>query len=234
MYRRQVGEQTLTFGVSGMLYNSALLMYDHQTRSVWSHITGEALAGPLKGERLERIVAVPQISWGAIAEEAPDAEVLSVDGFESPDGDSYGAYHASATDIGMGPLPPLDDRLPGKTRVIGILVDGQALAIPPQALSEEGVRHVSLGGRDLVAARSGRRRFRIVYSRSVKGQVLTFAPELVNGRLRDTTTGTTWNLVHGTGVAGPLADEKLEPVPFVNIYWFAWAAYYPDTEVLMP
>ena len=37
-----------TFGVSGLLYQSDLLMYDHQTESLWSQISMHAVAGPLR------------------------------------------------------------------------------------------------------------------------------------------------------------------------------------------
>ena len=38
-----------SFGVSGLLYNSDLLLYDRQTNSLWSQIMGQAITGPLKG-----------------------------------------------------------------------------------------------------------------------------------------------------------------------------------------
>jgi len=58
----QVDDRQLTFGVSGLLYNSDLLMYDHQTESLWSQIEGRAIAGPLAGKELEA-VAVRHELW---------------------------------------------------------------------------------------------------------------------------------------------------------------------------
>ena len=57
MYRREVEGRELTFGVSGKLFKNALVMYDRETRSLWSHFSGEALSGPMKGRRLERAAA---------------------------------------------------------------------------------------------------------------------------------------------------------------------------------
>lgn len=57
-----VGGRHLTFGVSGLLYNSDLLMYDHQTESLWSQIEGRAISGPLAGAELES-VAVRHELW---------------------------------------------------------------------------------------------------------------------------------------------------------------------------
>ena len=45
----QFGEQNLTFGVSGLLYNSDVLLYDYRTGSLWSQLLSLAISGPLKG-----------------------------------------------------------------------------------------------------------------------------------------------------------------------------------------
>ena len=63
MYSRELDGKTYTFGVSGKLLHDALLMYDHQTRTLWSHITGEAVTAQLKGKRLTMLASMPQITW---------------------------------------------------------------------------------------------------------------------------------------------------------------------------
>ena len=56
MYDRQITpDQELTFGVSGMLYRNGLVMYDHQTESLWSQILGQAISGELAGTRLQQV-----------------------------------------------------------------------------------------------------------------------------------------------------------------------------------
>ena len=55
MYASQVESRKLTFSVSGMLWNRSLVMLDQETKSLWSHILGQAMRGPLKGTRLEVI-----------------------------------------------------------------------------------------------------------------------------------------------------------------------------------
>lgn len=54
-YGREVEGRTLTFGVSGLLYNHSFLLYDRETESLWVQFTGEAIAGPLAGERLPEL-----------------------------------------------------------------------------------------------------------------------------------------------------------------------------------
>ena len=68
----------LTFGVSGLLYNSDVLLYDRQTGSLWSQIMSQAISGPLKGVKLEA-VATAHTSWHEWSERHPDTLVLSTD-----------------------------------------------------------------------------------------------------------------------------------------------------------
>ncbi|MFQ5935910.1 MAG: DUF3179 domain-containing (seleno)protein, partial [Acidiferrobacterales bacterium] len=45
-----------------------------------------------------------------------------------------------------------------------------------------------------------------------------------------TQTGSTWNIL-GEAVDGPLTGKKLTPIVHANHFWFAWAAFKPDTEI---
>ena len=54
-WKRSVDGRTLRFGVSGLLYNSGFLLYDHETESLWSQFDGRAIAGALAGNTLERV-----------------------------------------------------------------------------------------------------------------------------------------------------------------------------------
>ncbi len=47
MYARKVGEQTLTLGVSGNLWKDVLVLYDRETDSLWTQLSGDAIDGPL-------------------------------------------------------------------------------------------------------------------------------------------------------------------------------------------
>ncbi|PYM48165.1 MAG: hypothetical protein DME16_11650, partial [Candidatus Rokuibacteriota bacterium] len=67
-----------------------------------------------------------------------------------------------------------------------------------------------------------------VYRRQIKGRVLTF--EAVPEGFRDVETGSVWNLV-GHALSGPLKGRELHPVPHVDAFWFAWAAFHPKTSI---
>ena len=55
---RSPGGEPLTFGTTGRLVNSNLLMYDRQTDSEWPQILGRAINGGMRGEGLEEIPLV--------------------------------------------------------------------------------------------------------------------------------------------------------------------------------
>jgi hypothetical protein len=55
VHRRDIDGRGVVFGNQGDLYMNAMTWWDHDTSSVWSQPTGEAILGPLKGERLELV-----------------------------------------------------------------------------------------------------------------------------------------------------------------------------------
>src|SRR5215218_9519998 len=92
-FSREVGGRTLSFGTTGNLRNSDLVMYDRQTESWWQQITAEAVVGELTGERLE-VLPSQILSWAEFRRLHPDGEVLSRDtGHSRPYGENpYTGY----------------------------------------------------------------------------------------------------------------------------------------------
>lgn len=118
-----------TFGVSGLLYNSDVLMYDHQTESLWSQIAGQAIAGPRKGTRLERL-PVRHTTWDDWRSRHPDTQVLSIETGYNRNyyRDPYRGY-GSSSEVYF-PVSHHDDRYSAKELVIGLEIDGQFKAYP--------------------------------------------------------------------------------------------------------
>ncbi|MDZ7734687.1 MAG: DUF3179 domain-containing protein [Acidimicrobiia bacterium] len=137
----------LTFGTSGMLYQSALVMYDRQTESLWSHFTGEAIAGVLTGTELEQFT-LTTVSWADWSAQHPDGRVLSRDTGHDRD---YGSNpYPGYDDVSSPPFMfegEVDDRLAAKTRVVGAGRDDDPVAIVNDELQERGVVSTSIDGR---------------------------------------------------------------------------------------
>ena len=75
VYDRRVGGRTLTFINSGALWRDTLVLEDRETGTLWTAATGEALYGPLRGERLTPIPAT-NATMNAFAESNPRARYL--------------------------------------------------------------------------------------------------------------------------------------------------------------
>ena len=67
-----------TFGVSGYLYQSDMLLYDHKTESLWSQIKREAVTGPMMGQHLTLLPSI-HTTWANWRKQFPETRVLSED-----------------------------------------------------------------------------------------------------------------------------------------------------------
>lgn len=248
----------LDFGTSGLLLNSSLVMYDRQTGTLWSHYTAEGIIGPLAGVRLatQPVAILPFDLWRTAH---PSGLVLSTDtGFDR----DYGLTPYPGYD-NEGSFPFLfqgevDGRLTAMTRMVGLAWDHRgaeiAVAVPTLALSEARVLQTRVEDRDLViwwvpGTNSVLSTIDIALSKDV-GSVGVFSPLLDDRRLefvsdavspddavsrtfRDLQTGSTWDHL-GRAVAGPLTGRRLTPLEHLDTFWFAWAAFRPDTVIITP
>ena len=77
-FDRRVGDQVFEFGVSGLLRNSDLIMYDRTTETLWQQFTGDGIIGELTGERLT-FLPTSIVSFTDFREAFPDGQILSRD-----------------------------------------------------------------------------------------------------------------------------------------------------------
>ncbi len=138
VFAANIAGTSLQFGVSGLLYNSDVLLYDRNSNSLWSQLMGKAVSGKLKGTRLPQLVAT-HTSWKDWQEKHPDTLVLSRDtGYrrdyrKSP----YSGYERTKRlKFRVSNKAPADYH--PKERVIGLEMDGLFKAYPYQELSKNG------------------------------------------------------------------------------------------------
>ena len=149
----RVGGQITRFGVSGLLYNSDVLLYDRRTGSLWSQIMARAVSGPMKGQVLTP-VPLAHTSWAAWRARHPRTQVLSTETGYTRDyaRDPYHGY--DAVPRLLFDVQHRDDRLPVKAWVVGIVVGGRAKAYPFDWLARNADRtgqwRESLGGQSVV------------------------------------------------------------------------------------
>lgn len=185
----RVNGRQLQFGVSGLLYNSDVLMYDRQTQSLWSQILSQAVTGPMKGVELPA-VPVTHTTWGDWRARHPGTLVLSQEtGFNR----NYHANPYEGYERDSSIMFPVRFRAEGyhpKEQVLGLVVDGKAKAYPFVELAK---------GSGVVDDRLGRQQIQVRYSH--------------------------------THQSAEAFDEKGKLLPGVVLFWFAWYAFHPQTDI---
>ena len=135
-FLRVVAGAETEFGVSGLLHNNDLIMYDRSTGSIWQQITGRALAGPRRGDVLASVPVV-MVLWADWLEAHPGAQVLKPPaGPEKYVKNAYGDY--SASDRLLFPVSVSDARLHAKKVIYGLELDGRSIALESGWLKEQG------------------------------------------------------------------------------------------------
>ena len=239
---------TYDFGTSGKLRNSDLIMWDRQTESWWQQFTGEAIVGDLTGKKLTFLPA-SIISWEDFKAANPDGKVLSRDtGFARAYGlNPYAGYDRADN-------PPflfdgeLDGRLLAKERVATVTIGDVDAAFPFSVLEKKRAVNYNVNGRDVaVFFKSGTTSAlgdvsirdsqdvgaTGVFDPVLDGQKLTFRTDGDSGdSIVDNENGSVWNIL-GEALEGPLTGRVLTPIVHANHFWFAWAAFKPDTKIYM-
>jgi hypothetical protein len=241
VFDRRVGRKTLTFGVSGYLYQANQVLYDTQTRSLWSQLAEGAVTGAMRGHRLQLLSAV-ELPWSLWRSAHPATRVLSIRrdefasrfvhpftyfdsrGEESSD-DPYAGY-VQKVPLYFGRIV---DGLSGATQVVAVQRGVRSKVYPEPLLRRRIVVDDTFAGVPLTVFWSESGFAPSVFSRRLDGRVLHF--RVKGAAIRDTLTGSRWSTSTGRAVAGKLAGRSLRPLPFTYPYWFAWNSFHPHTEI---
>ena len=229
-FDRRVDGEVLRFGVSGLLRNSDLVMWDDRTNSLWQQISGEGVVGDFAGVELEWI-PTSVVSFRQFVENFPDGVSLAA---ESARGrQAYGANPY----VGYSSLDQpflfdgvADDRLPALSRVVGITEGDVTVAYSFDQAVASGVINDEVGGQPIVVLAGGSTTdaldgrniaesqaigSAIAYVPIVDGETLTFT---ANGdeTFTDDQTGSTWSII-GVATDGPLAGSSLGTVSYTHL-----------------
>ena len=243
VFDRRLDELTLTFGVSGLLRNSDMVMYDLFTESFWQQFTGEAIVGTYTGEEL-KVVQSQIISFEQLIESYPEAEIMSQEtGFSR----RYGMNpYAGYDDIDQTPFlfdGKIDDRLPPNEKVIAIKEDGMNKAYPYTLTKELGVINDTIDGNAITIFHSEGTASALdsryiydskdvgstgVFDPNVENVILTF--EYIEEQFIDEQTNSVWDIT-GKAISGKLKGKQLKKISSGDYFAFAWLAFKPDTEI---
>jgi hypothetical protein len=231
VYARQIGDRLLTFGVSGMLFRDALVMYDRETDTLWTQVNGLGIKGPLAGQTLETVPSI-LATWKQWKHLYPDSQVLKKRG---PPGSSYASYNRDPNKLGIMGRRIRDKRLPNKERILGVRAGDAAMAFAEKDVREARLVHANVGALPVVLVAPTPAHPIVVFDRRAGGRLLSF--RFVDGEptlVEDAQTRSRWSLADGRAVAGPLEGTRLERAPAYAAFWFGWLGYFPHTDVWTP
>ncbi len=219
-----------TFGVSGLLYNANLIMYDRNTDSNWSQLQLECVNGVLINEK-PKLYSVIETDWNTWQSLYPNTQVLSLEtGFSRNYGVSpYGDYATNNNRFIFRP-EITNPALPNKERIYAI-IDGDKSKVYQFSDFSNGKAIVdSFNNKDyLIYGNSD-----LIYGFELEGDYsnLTFEVNSDNNSevFFTDNENNKWS-VFGKAIEGPRTGESLTPVKSVMSYWFAIAAFYPNPEI---
>jgi hypothetical protein len=205
VFDRRLDGAVHSFGTTGKLRDSDLVMYDRETESWWQQFSGQALVGKLAGKKLRQLPA-RIVSWREFRQMHPSGLVLNRDtGFVRDYGTNpYAGYDDVASPPIFAARNEDDDRLPPKERVVYVEIGEKAFAVPFPALVENRTVEIETDAGELVV------RWRPGIASALD------AAAIAEGR--------------DVGSASALLNG--EPVPFNEPFWFAVAAFRPDIEIV--
>jgi hypothetical protein len=228
---------TLEFDLSGLLMRSDNLIYDHQTDTLWNAMTGTPASGALaeSGIQLQQLPMVVS-DWGSWLKLHPETSVLSLfTGYQRKYqvGAAYGDYFNNPDQL-MFPIWQQDTAiLPNKQTVFTLSLNNTPKAYPLDVLLREVVTNDEIGGEGvvLIMYANARREFLEPGEAAVRAYQRgghTFGKGETRAAVIDE-TGVVWTMTEEALIAPD--GTQLARLPGHLSYWFAWYAFYPQTEI---
>lgn len=216
--------------MSGKLINNALVMYDRETRSLWSQFLSIGVQGEFEGVRLKTLPVV-LTTWGEWTDQYPETTALMKP--NSSLWDPYLGYYGDNSQPGIIGEKVKDERFARKELVLGLGFDDGPKAFPHSELRSKRVVNDEVAGEKALIIFREDSATAIAFNRTLDGRDLTFELIELDERewLRDRETDTLWIPFTGLAVDGPLAGSVLDRMHGANVFWFAWTDFYPETEV---
>ena len=218
-----------TFGVSGLLYNANLILYDRNTDSNWSQLRLECVNGQLIGNK-PALLNVVETNWETWKTLYPKSKVLNTQtGFSRNYGNSpYGDYSTNNNRFIFRPAI-INSALPNKDRVYCIIDDVSKVYQFSDFTNGKVIKDTFNGKDYLIVGNEN-----IINGFELTPEYLntTFEYELnaSEGSIFKDDSGNTWS-VFGEVISGPQTGNTLQTPKSVVSYWFAIAAFYPDPEI---
>lgn len=180
VHRREIDGRPVVFGNQGDLWMNAMTWFDHDTGSVWSQPTGEAILGPLTGASLELLPSTLS-TWGDWTERFPNTLALE----------------ASSR----------DNRFSIELMAVAVVIGEESVAIPFVDLREREFLSTELSGEPILVVADPELDRWAAYSRLVDGASLDL--EVVGAEIIDSASGDRWSAALGAPLSGQAPLDRV-------------------------
>ncbi len=227
---RNVNGSKTTFGVSGKLFQTNLIPFDRATESYWSQIRLDCVNGELINTRVNTSPVV-ETTWETWKAMYPNSSVMTTNtGFSrNYQQFPYGDYRTNNANL-IFPVEPLDQRLPSKERVLGVLGDQTNRVYSIELFETPSVIHDVMDGQEMVIIGSKEMNFMVAYEDSSIIEGL----EINLDNLPTIAVAANGNQVT---LFGQVLDANGNFIQNLNntesfiAYWFSLGAFYPGIEI---
>lgn len=217
-----------TFGVSGLLYNSNLLLYDRDSDSHWSQLKLECVNGKFIRNK-PKVVNVVETTWRSWKEMFPNTQILSDKQGFSRNYSIYPYADYKEDPVLFFPVSKSDNSIPKKDRVHAIIA-GEAAKVFKFSHFGNGkvIRSKFLSDNILIV---GDQKMINSYILGVQHTNLIFKYDFTTPDyyFKDN-EGNKWNVL-GIAVEGPRKGEALLPTNSLMSYWFAIPPFFSNVEI---
>ena len=224
--RTSDGER-IVFGTSGLLYRSNKLMFDHETESLWSNLTGEPVIGRLAEDPSQlEVLPLTLTTWGEWRWRHPTTTVLDLEPLAFYYPFDYQPGVADEARVGVSfPVWKKDSRLGRNEEVYVLRLEEHAKAFVMETALAAGIVNDAVGPSPVVLVADSRSGSIRAYERGERSFHWDEEDRLVDDR------GVVWNLTEESLVSTEDETESLKRLPGHVAFWFGWYGFYPDTEV---
>jgi hypothetical protein len=228
VWETTVDGRVLHFHLAG-INNQNFIMKDEETGSWWQQVTGEAILGPLKGERLKPVF-MDELTFATWKHEQPQGRVLAPDEKLA----ATGKYAPADWEEKMVRVPVAtqlnEHTLDKRELVAGVTINGATKAYPLAALQKQNPIIDTLGNTPIVIVLDDDGKSVRVFDRRVEGQEREFflKPNFSPLRLVDD-HGAEWDF-SGALLTSAATAKPLTKIPVLKDYWFDWKTYNRDSS----
>lgn len=213
-----------TFRLVGMDHFNAMFE-DASTKSWWRQVSGEAIAGPLRGTMLEEIPSrqMTLASWLSLY---PESMILQPDSAFQSEYDDLEGYDKGKLKSKLEKRDSLSWKQ--KSWIVGIQLDKTTKAYDWNELLAKKLIEDSLAGTPIILLVEKDSASFHSLSRWVENKSLHFVLDTSRIKMTDRETGSVWSL-SGQCLAGPLSGTTLKPIRSSQEFWHSWKEFNPNT-----